>query len=96
MPIGRAARSNSMSSANRNVRTKEFRDLFEGLPDRIKNLAKAAFEMFLANPDHPALRRHELDDTKKGRHRVGTWSVSITMKYRALYAIDSKKMSGIR
>ena len=61
---------------------------FAKLPERIQKLAKLAFHQFLTDPDHPALRRHELKDTKKGRHRKGTFSVSITKQYRALYVVD--------
>lgn len=29
-----------------------------------------------------------LDDTKKGKHVPGSYSVSITMQYRAIYFLD--------
>ncbi len=73
---------------NRNCRTREFKDLFAKLPKRIQELAKAAYRQFRANPDHPSLRRHSLEDSDKGRHRAGSFSVSITMRYRAIYAVD--------
>lgn len=77
-----------MSTANRNVRNADYLAMQEKLPPPIRKLAEAAFAMFQRNPDHPALRRHQLLDTQKGRHRSGTWSVSINMKYRAMYFTD--------
>ena len=62
--------------------------MFAKLPPRIRAVARAAYRRFLVNPDHAALRRHDLMDSDKGRHRSGTWSVSITMQYRALYVVD--------
>ncbi len=74
--------------ATRNVRTRDYHALCDRLPRAIRELAELSFTTFVRNPDHPALRRHQLADTEKGRHRAGSWSVSITMKYRALYAVD--------
>jgi hypothetical protein len=73
---------------NSNRRTRQFKEMFARLPKPIQELAKAAFRQFRANPDHPSLCRHPLEDTDKGRHRTGSFSVSITMKYRAIYAVD--------
>jgi hypothetical protein len=67
-----------------------FRSLFEKLPSQIKKLAKAAFKQFLVNPSHPSLRHHPLEDNDKGRHRKNSFSVSITMQYRAIYVVDGK------
>jgi hypothetical protein len=61
--------------------------MFARLPKRIQATAELAYLKFLENPDHSALRRHQLEDSDKGRHRNGTWSVSITMQYRALYFV---------
>ncbi|MEW4568507.1 hypothetical protein AB1L88_11640 [Tautonia sp. JC769] len=77
-----------MSTANKNVRTAAYRAMEGKLPPAIRKLAEIVFTTFQRNPDHPALRRHQLDDMAKGRHRSGTWSVSINMKYRALYVVD--------
>jgi hypothetical protein len=77
-----------MSWATRNVRTREFREMYERLPAEIRKTCRLAFRAFLRNPDHPALRRHPLGDSDRGRHRGETWSVSVTMKYRALYTVD--------
>jgi hypothetical protein len=71
-----------------NVRTAGYHRLLESLPPVVRLNADAAFRTFVANPDHPALRRHPLDDTHRGRHRSGSWSVSVNMKYRALYVVD--------
>lgn len=73
---------------NRNCRTRGFKELFAKFPKRAQELATAAFRQFVADPDHPSLRRHPLEDSDKGRHRAGSFSVSITMRYRAIYAVD--------
>ncbi|WP_145268742.1 hypothetical protein [Tautonia plasticadhaerens] len=51
-------------------------------------MARDAFRMFLADPDHPALNRRHLSNSKKGRHRDGTWVVTLASKYRVLYVED--------
>jgi hypothetical protein len=81
----------SSAGSNRNVRTREFRELFAKLPRRVQSLARATFLLFLRNPRHDSLRLHQLSDSGKGRHRPGTWSVSITMKYRALYVVEDER-----
>jgi len=77
-----------MSVGTKNVRTVIFREMLAELPPAVQRAAHAAFRVFQANPDHPALRRHALRDTHRGRHRAESWSVSITMQYRALYVVD--------
>jgi hypothetical protein len=72
-----------------NRRTWRFKSLFDALPAEIREAATAAFEMFLANPQHPALRIHELKPTKKGQHLPGSISVSVTISYRAIYVVNN-------
>ena len=69
----------------RNVRTREFRYLYGALPARIRELGVKQFERFLLDPGHPSLRLHALKNNSKGAHRDGSFSVSITMQYRALF-----------
>src|SRR4051812_43049942 len=84
MPIMRGEPPISMASANRNVRTWEFRQKSERLPTAIQRAAAAAFDMFLEDPSHPALARHELHDSGRGRHKIPSFSFRITMQYRAI------------
>jgi hypothetical protein len=77
-----------MNGLTRNRRTHEFRELFGRLPDHVQQLAVAAFELFLEDPSHPSLRHHPLGDNKKGQHRSGSFSVSINLRYRAIYVRD--------
>jgi hypothetical protein len=72
----------------RNVRTAGFKEQLGRLPEEIQELAEAAFDRFVEDPSHPSLRHHALKETKKGRHRSASFSVSITMQYRAIYARD--------
>jgi len=44
-----------------------------------------AFKLFRENPSHPSLRHHALADSKRGSHVPGSFSVSVTMQYRAIY-----------
>lgn len=64
----------------RNVRTAEYHRLLESVPTSVRRNADAAFQMFLANPDHPALRRHPVQDTHRGRYRAESWSVSVNIQ----------------
>jgi hypothetical protein len=59
--------------------------MFAHLPKHVQALARGAAKLFNDNPAHPSLRHHELEDTKKGQHVPGSFSVSITMQYRAIY-----------
>ena len=77
-----------MSTGQPNVRTANYRDLLDRLPDEIQKSASASFKQFLENPNHPSLENHELADTRRGRHRRGSRAVSITRRYRAIYVED--------
>jgi hypothetical protein len=79
------ATNSSRPSSRKNRRSKEFRFHFDDLPADIQVLAKKAFHLFVSNPQHPALRLHRLKDNRKGQHRTNSWSVSVTMEFRALY-----------
>ena len=69
-----------MNGSTRNRRTKEFKAQFDCLPDQVRRLALAAYRLFLEDPSAKALRHHALADSKKGQHRVGSFSVSISMQ----------------
>jgi hypothetical protein len=79
-------REKLMSSGRKaNRKTPQFDALFDKLPKDIKLLAKKAYKLFCLDPSHPSLRHHVLEDTRKGKHRKGSCSISITMRYRAVY-----------
>lgn len=52
------------------------------------SIVEAAYRKFLENPNHQSLHRKELHDTHRGQHRRGSWSVRVTLKYRAIYVLD--------
>jgi hypothetical protein len=79
-----------MNGLTSNVRTAAFKEQLDRLPDVIQRLADAAFDRFREDPSHPSLRHHALKDNNKGQHRSGSFSVSITMKYRAIYTRDGE------
>ena len=66
-------------NGSRNVRTAGYKEQLGRLPEVIQELAEAAFALFVEDPAHPSLRHHALKETKKGRHRAYSFSVSITM-----------------
>lgn len=78
--------SGSDAGGRRNVRTRRYRELFDPLPNFIKELAVERYRQFCENPQHPSLRHHKLDDA--GSLRPGSYSVSINMNYRAVYVVD--------
>lgn len=41
------------------------------------------------HPHHPSFRLHELEDNKKGEHVPGSFSVSITRQYRAIFVHEN-------
>ena len=43
--------------------------------------------MFVANPRQASLRLHKLKDRSRGQHVPGSYSVSITPRYRAIFFI---------
>lgn len=77
-----------MTAPNRNVRTREYREMLAKLPVEVQQEADEAFRLFQENPHHRSLRLHKLQDRGGGRHRPETWSVSVTRSYRALYVVD--------
>ena len=62
--------------------------MLASLPERIQEAAALAYRQFLADPNHPSLALHQLQDTKKGRHQSGSWAVSVTRRYQAIYVQD--------
>lgn len=76
------------SFRSRNRTTRDFRELFARLPEHIQELTRDACLLFDRDPAHPSLRHHELLDRKAGKHVPGSYSVSVTMQYRAIYVVD--------
>ncbi len=78
------------SFRERNRTSRSFRELYDGLPLPIKEAVRNACILFNENPSHPSLRYHPLKETKKGRHIPESYSVSITMQYRAIHMIEDR------
>ena len=77
-----------MNGSTKNVRTREFKEQFGRLPEDIRRLAEAAFGLFCEDPSHRSLRLHALKERDKGQHRSDSFTVSINMKYRAIFTRD--------
>ena len=71
-----------------NQTTRNFREQYALLPSAIQRATKDACLLFHQNRDHLSLRRHLLEDRRTGSHRPGSFSVAITMQYRAIYVED--------
>lgn len=71
-------------TTNRQDKRIEFTPIFNKLitraPTNIKLAFREAFDLFLENPNHPALRNHPL----RGKY-AGFRSVDVTGDWRALY-----------
>lgn len=59
-------------------RTKNFRKLFEKLPQRIKETAKKNYELWKENPFHSSL------EFKEVKPKENIWSVRVGIGWRAL------------
>lgn len=63
--------------------------MLEDLPPAIQQRAEELYELhFKKDPTAPILCTEDLHDQKSGRHRAGSKSVRITLRYRAIYVID--------
>lgn len=71
----------------KNRTSQNFREQYAKLPDSIKEAVRGACLLFHEDPAHPSLRHHQLKEVRKGKHALGTYSVSVTMQYRALYLV---------
>ena len=72
----------------RNRRRREFHEMLAALPAKIRVTSKVRFAQFVANPRNVSLRLHKLKDHGRGKHLAGSYSVSVTTNYRALFFID--------
>lgn len=73
-----------------NRRRRVFHELLATLPAKIRVTVKVRFKQFVANPRNVSLRLHRLKDHARGQHLPGSYSVSVTMKYRAIFFIDGQ------
>ena len=72
-----------------NVRTGDFRKMLGKLPAKVQEVATASFLQFQADPKHPGLAHHALDDVKRGKHRDRSFAVSVGGRHRAIYAVEN-------
>ncbi len=62
--------------------TREFRDLYAGLPAAVRERARRAYLLFRRNPHHPSLRFKKVDEPSN------IYSVRIGLGYRALGVLE--------
>ncbi|MBU1261723.1 hypothetical protein KJ640_02055 [bacterium] len=67
-------------------RTRKFKNLFNKLPEQIKDNARKQYELFVKNPSHPSLRTKLIGSTRNEKLKV--FEVTVGMGYRATYFID--------
>jgi len=68
-------------------RTKNFKKLFDKLPDPIKDNARKQYRLFIKDPFHPSLRTKLIGSTRDERFKM--YEVTIGMGYRATYFMDA-------
>ena len=73
------------SFREQNKSTRPYRERYKKLPASVQALVREYAIRFHEDPTSKSLRVKELKETHRGRHCPGTFSVSITMKYRALF-----------
>ncbi len=69
----------------KNRTTEQYRKLYAALPAHIQQGVRDTCVIFDADPNANSLRIHNLTANKRGQHQDGSISVSVTMKYRAIY-----------
>jgi hypothetical protein len=62
--------------------TKQFRELFAGLPARAQRQARQSYRLFKENPAHPGLH------FKKVHPEPPTYSARVGISYRAIGTLD--------
>ena len=67
-------------------RTRNFKKLFDELPDHIKENSKKQYQLFVENPAHPSLRTKLIGSTRNKKYKV--YEVTVSMGYRATYFVD--------
>ena len=77
----------SLSFRQNNKSTRSFREQYRRLPEHIQALTRAACERFDQDPSHRSLRLHQLADSSRSSALPGSFSVSISMQYRAIYVV---------
>ena len=68
-------------------RTKNFKKLFDRLPEAIKENARKQYQLFVKDPLHPSLRTKLIGSTRNERFKM--FEVTVGMGYRATYFMDT-------
>lgn len=78
----------------KSVRTRDYQKKAAKLPPGIRDSAEDLYKVFKANPQDERLCTEDLHNSRRGRHRQGSFSVRINLQYRAIYVIDNGKDGG--
>ena len=84
------AAEDEISLGARNRRKCVYHQLLATLPQHVRATADQKFALFVVNPRHVSLRLHKLKDRSRGQHVPGSYSVSVTPRYRAIFFIDGQ------
>ncbi len=79
--------SRSFRDSNRTTRV--FRERYSKLPKHVQEAVRASAILFDQNPNHPALENKPIECNGRGNLHEGTFSVRVTIFYRALYVRGS-------
>jgi len=72
---------------NESRTTRRFREAYGKLPEDIRRQARLAYRLFRKNPRHPSLR------FKKVEGKTNTYSVRISLGYRALGTLKGSRIT---
>ena len=81
----------SLSFRQNNTTKRSFREQYERLPENIRALTRTACERFDQDPSHRSLRLHRLVESSRSSALPGSFSVSISIQYRAIYVVVDGK-----
>ena len=71
----------------KNRTSRNFRQLYARLPDDVKKRCRKSCVTFDKDPSRRSLRHKQLEDKSNSPHKDESFSVSISMDYRALYVV---------
>jgi hypothetical protein len=66
--------------------TRRFREMYAGLPDRIRLSTRKAYELFRNDPSHPGLNLKKVDKENN------VYSARVGIGYRALGRLENQEM----
>lgn len=73
----------------RSRRSRGFQEAYNALPRSVRDFAEVWFKRFEEDPTNRALGIAPLHDTRRGRHKRGSFRVELPFGRRAIYVVDN-------